>query len=124
MAKRRVETPFWRIFGSAIPAVARMVVVAHDLRWVSQEEGRPAVANDVEVLGMRLLRALNEEAIGDLETAVLAEDVARRARFDYGSENFDAALQYLLRCGYLKSHYIVGGEAYMITPEGLEKLAK
>ena len=101
-----------------------MVVVAHDLRWVSQEEGRPAVANDVEVLGMRLLRALNEEAIGDLEMAVLAEDVARRARFDYGSENFDAALQYLLRCGYLKSHYIVGGEAYMITPEGLEKLAK
>src|SRR5829696_7302737 len=77
MAKRRVETPFWRIFGSAIPAVARMVVVAHDLRWVSQEEGRTAVANDVEVLGMRLLRALNEEAIGDPETAVLAEDVAR-----------------------------------------------
>ncbi len=82
------------------------------------------MANDVEVLGMRLLQAFNEEAIGDPRTAVLAEDVAQRAGFDYGSENFDATLQYLLRCGYLKSQYIIGGEAYMITPEGLEKLAK
>ena len=82
------------------------------------------MADDVEVLGMRLLRALNQEAIGDPETAVLAEDVAQRAGFDYGSEDFDAALRYLLRCGYLESHYIVGGEAYMITPEGLEKLAE
>jgi hypothetical protein len=68
------------------------------------------VANDAEVLGMRLLWAFDREAIGDPETAVSAEDVALRAGFDYGSENFDAALQYLLRCGYLKSHYIVGGE--------------
>ncbi len=82
------------------------------------------MANDAEVLGMRLLRAFDQEAIGDPETAVLAEDVAQRAGFDYGSENFDAALQYLLRCGYLKSHYIVGGEAYVVTPEGLEKLAE
>ncbi len=82
------------------------------------------MANDAEVLGMRLLRAFDREAIGDPETAVLAEDVAQRAGFDYGSENFDAALQYLLWCGYLKSHYIVGGEAYMVTPEGLEKLAE
>lgn len=82
------------------------------------------MANDVEVLGMRLLRAFDEEAIGDPETAILAEDVARRAGFDYGAEDFDAALQYLLGRGWLKSHRIVGGEAYMITPEGLEKLAE
>jgi hypothetical protein len=87
-------------------------------------EGRTVVANDVEVLGMRLLRAFDEEAIGDPETAVLEEDAARRAGFDYGSEDFDAALQYLLEYGYLKSHYIVGGEAYMVTPEALERLAE
>jgi hypothetical protein len=82
------------------------------------------VPNEVEVLGIRLLRAFEHEAIDDPQTAVLAEDAARRAGFDYGSPDFDAALQYLLQRGYLVSHYIVGGEAYAITPEALEKLSK
>jgi hypothetical protein len=82
------------------------------------------VPNEVEVLGMRLLRAFDDEAIDDARTAVLAEDAARRAGFDYGSPDFDAALQYLLQRGYLVSHYIVGGEAYTITPEALERLSK
>jgi hypothetical protein len=86
--------------------------------------GRTAVANDVEVLGMRLLRAFDEEAIGEPRTAVLARDAARRAGFDYGSPDFDAALQYLLQRGYLVSRYIVGGEAYALTLEALEKLSK
>ncbi len=77
------------------------------------------MSNEVEVLGTRLLRALDEEAIDDPQTAVLAEDAARRAGFDYGSPDFDAALQYLLQHGYLVSHYIVGGEAYAITPTGI-----
>jgi hypothetical protein len=51
------------------------------------------VPNEVEVLGMRLLRAFDEETIGDPRTAVLAMDAARRAGFDYGSPDFDAALQ-------------------------------
>lgn len=79
--------------------------------------------NEAEVLGIRLLRAFDEEAIGDPRTAVLAEDAARRAGFDYGSPDFDAALQHLLQRGYLVSHYIVGGEAYAITPEALEELS-
>jgi hypothetical protein len=82
------------------------------------------VSNEIEVLGLRLLRAFEEEAIDDTRTAVLAEDAARRAGFDYGSPDFDAALQYLLQRGYLLSHYIVGGEAYAITPEALEKLSE
>jgi hypothetical protein len=82
------------------------------------------VASDVEILGLRLLRAFEEEAIDDPRTAVLAVDAARRAGFDYGSPDFDIAVQYLLQCGYLVSHYIVGGEAYAITPEALEKLSK
>jgi len=49
------------------------------------------VANDVEVLGMRLLRSFDEEAIGEPRTAVLARDAARGAGFDYGSPDFDAA---------------------------------
>jgi hypothetical protein len=81
------------------------------------------MANDAEVLGVRLLRSFGEEALDDPETAVLAEDASRRSGFDYGSEDFDTALRYLLNQGYLRYHYIVGGEAYMITPEGLEKLA-
>jgi hypothetical protein len=80
--------------------------------------------NEAEVLGIRLLRAFDEEAIDDPRTAVLAEDAARRAGFDYGSPDFDAALQYLLQRGYLVAHYIVGGEAYAITPEALEKLSR
>ena len=59
--------------------------------------------NEVEALGMRLLRAFDEETIDNPRTAVLAEDAARRAGFDYGSPDFDAALQYLLQCGYLAS---------------------
>jgi hypothetical protein len=82
------------------------------------------VPNDVEVLGIRLLRAFDEEAIDDPRTAVLAEDAARRAGFDYGSPDFDAALQYLLQRGYLVSHYIVGGEAYELTLQGIERLSK
>jgi hypothetical protein len=82
------------------------------------------VSNEIEVLGLRLLRAFEEEAIDDTRTAVLAEDAARRVGFDYGSPDFDAALQYLLQRGYLLSHYIVGGEAYAITPEALEKLSE
>jgi hypothetical protein len=50
------------------------------------------VSNEIEVLGLRLLRAFEEEAIDDTRTAVLAEDAARRAGFDYGSPDFDAAL--------------------------------
>jgi len=73
---------------------------------------------------MRLLRAFDEEAIGHPRTAVLAEDTAHRAGFDYGSPDFEAALQYLLQRGYLVSHYIVGGEAYALTPEALEELSK
>ena len=80
--------------------------------------------NEVEALGMRLLRAFDEEDIDNPRTAVLAEDAARRAGFDYGSPDFEAALQYLLQRGYLVSHYIVGGEAYTLTPEALEKLSK
>ena len=80
--------------------------------------------NDVEVLGIRLLRAFDKEAIDDPRTAVLAEDAARRAGFDYGSPDFDAALQYLQQHHFLVFHYIVGGEAYAVTPEGLEKLSK
>ena len=80
--------------------------------------------NEEEVLGLRLVRAFDQEAIDDPRTAVLAEDAARRAGFDYGSPDFDAALQYLLQHGYLVSHYIVGGEAYAVTLEGLEKLSK
>ncbi len=79
--------------------------------------------NEEEVLGLRLLRAFDQEAIDDPQTAVLAEDAARRAGFDYGSPDFDAALQYLLQRGYVVSHYIVGGEAYAVTLEGLEKLS-
>ncbi len=82
------------------------------------------MANEIEVLGMRLLGAFDEEAIGDPRTAVLARDAARRAGFDYGSPNFDATLQCLLQRGYLVSHYIVGGEAYALTLEALEKLSK
>ena len=80
--------------------------------------------NEVEVLGIRLLRAFEHEAIDDPQTAVLAEDAARRAGFDYGSPDFDAALQYLLQRDYLVSHYIVGGEAYALTLEGLEKVSQ
>jgi hypothetical protein len=89
-----------------------------------KRKGKTVVLNEVEVLGVRLLRAFDEEAIDDTRTAVLAEDAARRAGFDYGSPDFDAALQYLVGHGYLVSHYIVGGEAYAVTLEGQEKLSK
>ncbi len=80
--------------------------------------------NEVEVLSVRLLRAFDKEAIGDPRTAVLARDASRRAGFDYGSPDFDAALQCLLQPGYLVSHYIVADEAYALTLEALEKLSK
>ncbi len=82
------------------------------------------MANEIEVLGMRLLRAFEEEAIGEPRTAVLARNASRRAGFDYGSPDFDAALQHFVQRGYLLSHYIVGGEAYAITLEAGEKLSK
>ena len=99
-----------------------MIVVTQDIRKATKRLGRTAVANDVEALGIRLLRAFDEEALGDPRTAELAEDTAHRAGFDYGSPDFEAALQYLLQRGYLASHYIVGGEAYALTPKALEKL--
>jgi hypothetical protein len=36
-----------------------------------------------EAMGVRLLRAFEEEAKGNTETAVLAGEAARRAGFDY-----------------------------------------
>jgi hypothetical protein len=75
-----------------------------------------------EVMGVRLLRAFDEEARGNTETAVLAEEAARRAGFDYGSENYEAALRYLLDSGYLRPAAIVGGEGYSITAAGVGKL--
>ena len=80
------------------------------------------MATEVEVMGVRLLRGFGEEAKGNTETAVLAEEAARRAGFDYGSEDYEAALRYLLNSGYLRPAAIVGGEGYSITSAGVEKL--
>jgi hypothetical protein len=82
------------------------------------------VTNEIEVLGVRLLRAFNEEAIGDTDTAVLAEDAARRAGFDYGSDDYEAALRYLLHSGYLRPAAIVGGEGFSITSAGVKRLSR
>ena len=82
------------------------------------------MTNETEVMGVRLLRAFNEEAIGDTDTAVLAEDAARRAGFDYGSEDYEAALRYLLDSGYLRPAAVVGGEAFSITSAGVERLTQ
>jgi hypothetical protein len=78
---------------------------------------------ETEVMGVRLLRAFDEEAKGNTETAVLAGEAARRAGFDYGSENYEAALRYLLDSGYLRHNPTVGGEGYSITVAGKERLA-
>ncbi len=82
------------------------------------------MATEVEVLGERLLRGFNEEALGNTETAVVAAEAARRAGFDHGSEDYEAALRYLLDSGYLRSAAVVGGEGYSITVAGVEKLAR
>ncbi len=82
------------------------------------------MATEVEVLGERLLRGFNEEALGNTETVVVAAEAARRAGFDHGSEDYEAALRYLLDSGYLRSATIVGGEGYSITVAGVEKLAR
>ena len=47
------------------------------------------MATEVETMGVRLLRAFDEEAKGNTETAVLAAEAARRAGFDYGSEDYE-----------------------------------
>ena len=82
------------------------------------------MATEVEVLGERLLRGFNEEALGNTETAVVAAEAARRAGFDHGSEDYEAALGYLLDSGYLRPAAVVGGEGYSITVAGVEKLAR
>jgi hypothetical protein len=82
------------------------------------------MATEVEVLGERLLRGFNEEALGNTETAVVAAEAAQRVGFDYGSEDYEAALRYLLDSGYLRSATVVGGEGYSITVAGVEKLAR
>ena len=82
------------------------------------------MATEVEVMGERLLRGFNEEALGNTETAVLAAEAARRAGFDHGSDDYEAALRYLLGSGYLRSAAVVGGEGYSITVAGVEKLAR
>ena len=82
------------------------------------------MATEVEVLGERLLRGFNEEALGNTETVVVAAEAARRAGFDHGSEDYEAALRYLLDSGYLRSAAVVGGEGYSITVAGVEKLAR
>ena len=82
------------------------------------------MATEVEVMGERLLRGFNEEALGNTETVVIAAEAARRAGFDHGSEDYEAALRYLLDSGYLRSATVVGGEGYSITVAGVEKLAR
>ena len=82
------------------------------------------MATEVEVLAERLLRGFNEEALGNTETVVVAAEAALRAGFDYGSEDYEAALRYLLDSGYLRPATIVGGEGYSITVAGVERLAR
>jgi hypothetical protein len=82
------------------------------------------MATEVEVLGERLLRGFNEEALGNTETVVVAAEAARRVGFDHGSEDYEVALRYLLDSDYLRSASIVGGEGYSITVAGVEKLAR
>jgi hypothetical protein len=82
------------------------------------------MATEIEVLGERLLRGFNEEALGNTETVVVAAEAARRTGFDHGSEDYEAALGYLLDSGYLRPATVVGGEGYSITVAGVEKLAR
>jgi hypothetical protein len=53
----------------------------------------------------------------------VAADAARMAGFDYGSEDYEAALRYLLDSGYLRPAAVVGGEGYSVTVPGVEDLA-
>ena len=82
------------------------------------------MAAEVETMGVRLLRAFDEEAKGNTETAVLAAEAARRAGFDYGSEDYEAALRYLLDSGYLRPAPAVGGEGFTMTTAGKDRLSE
>jgi hypothetical protein len=81
------------------------------------------MATEIEVMGERLLLGFNEEALGNTETVVVAADAARMAGFDCGSEDYEAALRYLLDSGYLRPAAVVGGEGYSVTVPGVEDLA-
>jgi hypothetical protein len=82
------------------------------------------MATEVETMGVRLLRAFDEEAKGNTETAVLAAEAARRAGFDHGSEDYEVALGYLLDSGYLRPTPAVGGEGFGITTAGKDRLSE
>jgi hypothetical protein len=82
------------------------------------------MAIEVETMGVRLLRAFDEEAKGNTETAVLAAEAARRAGFDHGSEDYEVALGYLLDSGYLRPTPAVGGEGFGITTAGKNRLSE
>ena len=82
------------------------------------------MATEVETMGVRLLRAFDEEAKGNTETAVLAAEAARRAGFDHGSEDYEVALRYLLDSGYLRPTSAVGGEGFGITTAGKDRLSE
>jgi hypothetical protein len=82
------------------------------------------MAAEVEIMGVRLLRAFDEEAKGNTETAVLAAEAARRAGFDHGSEDYEVALHYLLDSGYLRPTPAVGGEGFGITIAGKDRLSE
>jgi hypothetical protein len=82
------------------------------------------MATEVEIMGVRLLRAFDEEAKGNTETAVLAAEAARRAGFDHGSEDYEVALRYLLDSGYLRPTPAVGGEGFGITTAGKDRLSE
>jgi hypothetical protein len=82
------------------------------------------MATAVETMSVRLLRAFDEEAKGNTETAVLAAEAARRAGFDHGSEDYEVALRYLLDSGYLRPTPAVGGEGFGITTAGKDRLSE
>ena len=82
------------------------------------------MAAEVEIMGVRLLRAFDEETKGNTETAVLAAEAARRAGFDHGSEDYEVALRYLLDSGYLRPTPAVGGEGFGITTAGKDRLSE
>jgi hypothetical protein len=60
----------------------------------------------------------------DLFVAVLAAGETRRAGFDHGSEDYEAALRYLLDWGYLRSTPAVGGEGFAITTAGKARFSE
>lgn len=82
------------------------------------------MATEVETMGVRLLRAFDEEAKDNTETAVLAAEAVRRAGFDHGSEDYEVALRYLLDSGYLRRTPAVGGEGFGITTAGKDRLSE